>query len=485
MIWTELYLNTPVPMVPKIYNTNFASFKRYIDIFFDGSLGTLTVPIETSGKIKGATAEFVTTVTDNLIVKNQYTNLYDNITTADYQYYNTVYIEPAIEPRDSSITATPPEQIGVKYIDVNQPYYKIPNDMTIGLVNDNLSQIVRIIFDPSIANTNPYNILLDELTDTHYVVDGLSGTDTYVELILNAWDSSWGPTWGLYKFGVADPSFGEGAAYTLQAATNSNLGGVIIGDTMTVTGLGIIDISNNYVKEASLGNEFSWTTDGSLTLSHNYVDGSLAERDVSIAINETNIFNLDSSVSVLDTLTIEHTENIDTLDISVNYLYNNIGATKIYVDGSLATRDIRLDNQDTSINGLDILTQDQTSNNTNQDTSINILDVLNQEHTLINTNQDTSISNLDIVIQEHTLININQDVSITDLTPVYKMINVNYMLPIPSANYKNYVIKNIGITDISINTNSGYQIDNEDFKALSTMNTIRLVDYDASNYYII
>jgi len=96
----KLYLNTPISQIPKLVNDSFLSNQRYMDSFFDGSLGIIKVPVETAGRVKAARGEFVTSVVDNLVVRNQYTNLFQNITTADADFYNT-YIQGAATPRDA------------------------------------------------------------------------------------------------------------------------------------------------------------------------------------------------------------------------------------------------------------------------------------------------------------------------------------------------------------------------------------------------
>lgn len=208
MIWTQLNLYTPVPQLPKILNTNFLSFERYIDVFFDGSLGILTVPLETTGRIKGTRGEFVTAVVDNLIVKRQFTNLYDNNTTADYNFYR-MYVDPVTVGRDpctygidTSSWKFPYEPDGYKVIDVMKPYYKVTNANPIFLGNDNLSQVVGIYFDSSLIGTNPLEVLLDPCLGFKYVVDVSSAGAAYEEFIAIAYDPSWGSTWTQYKYGV-------------------------------------------------------------------------------------------------------------------------------------------------------------------------------------------------------------------------------------------------------------------------------------------
>ena len=212
MNWTQLYQNTPIPTLPKIINSNFTSFEQYIDIFYNGSTGILKVPVETTGRVKGSQGEFVTAVIDNLVVKNQWTNLYDNFTTADYNYYKA-YTELAISPRDpctcgidTSLWNFPYEPSGYKVIDVNKPYYKITNEYPLFLGNENLSQVVGIIFDTSIVGGSNFQILIDPCSGETYNIDASEAGQAYIEFIATDFDASWGSTWEQYRYGVDDPS---------------------------------------------------------------------------------------------------------------------------------------------------------------------------------------------------------------------------------------------------------------------------------------
>lgn len=188
---------TLIPQIPGIIEKNNKAIKGYLDIFYDESLGILIKPVNTTGRVKGGSGEFVNLVVDNLTVKNQYTNLYDNVTTADKSYY-TAYTEPAIVPRDYDPSTS--ELAGYKYIDVSKPYYKITNDSSIVLNSNNLSQVVRLIFDVSTSTSN-YDILLNPKTEMKFSLPVADASTTYVELILTDYDSSWGGYWSLYKFG--------------------------------------------------------------------------------------------------------------------------------------------------------------------------------------------------------------------------------------------------------------------------------------------
>jgi len=200
MNWTQLYLNTFIPQIPKILNNNFNSFQRYLDVFYDGSLGIIVTPVQTTGKIKGTRGEFVTAVVDNLIVRKQYTNLYENTTTADLDYYTT-YTEGATTPRiaDSSTR----ENTKFKYIDVIKPYYKITNDTSIAFASNNLGQQLQILFDVSTSG-RPFNVLLDPSISGRYKTLRVTANDSsaaWFTLIAVEYDASWGTTWTLKEFG--------------------------------------------------------------------------------------------------------------------------------------------------------------------------------------------------------------------------------------------------------------------------------------------
>lgn len=206
MIWTNLYLNTPIPQIPKILNTNFASFKLYIDSFYDGSLGTLIVPIETGGKIKGGRGEFVTAVVDNLIVKRQFTNLYENNTTADLDWVNA-YNDVSTGTRASTDVSVnkiwPYEPSTYKWIDIESPYYKLTNDVSYGFQNDNISQQFRIILDTSVATTSPYHFLLESSLggESKLEITASDASATWITLICVNYDVSLGPKWVIKEYG--------------------------------------------------------------------------------------------------------------------------------------------------------------------------------------------------------------------------------------------------------------------------------------------
>jgi len=69
--YQKIYVNTFQPQIPVIINQNFQNIVDYINIFYDpsilgpGGVGTLRVPLTTTGLVKATTGEFL-----NLLVKN-------------------------------------------------------------------------------------------------------------------------------------------------------------------------------------------------------------------------------------------------------------------------------------------------------------------------------------------------------------------------------------------------------------------------------
>ena len=253
MNWTFLNLKTPIPEIPKIVNANFTSFKRYLDGFFDGSTGILTVPLETTGKVKASRGEFVTSVVDNLIVKSQFTNLYENYTTADKDFYYT-FIGPEVSTRiahDSSVW--PYENPIYAWLDVNKPNYKMGNTYPLALQNDNLSQVVRVIFNRTNTLGN-FQILLDPCSGSIFSMSPSDSSIRYLELICIGYDPSWGPSWTPYKFGLLD------------ASSSGSGGGGTVGPGTT----GRIPYFNS---PSTIGDSIAYQSGGNL-----HVDGSIYER---------------------------------------------------------------------------------------------------------------------------------------------------------------------------------------------------------------
>jgi len=190
----NIFLTTLIPELPRILRYNFKQIQDYFNLFYDASLGKITAPVNTSGRVKAATGEFVTTVTDDLIVKNQWTNIYENITTADKDYYNMYTGNPATV-RDASVSAG--ENASYKYIDALAPYYKLRDDNPLVAFKTNtLGKIVEIIFDVPSTGSN-FGIRLNN-TEFIEIVSANSGM-VRLELIcigipnidVSVFDNSW------------------------------------------------------------------------------------------------------------------------------------------------------------------------------------------------------------------------------------------------------------------------------------------------------
>lgn len=196
---TKMYITTPFAQYPKIFNDNFNNVNKYLDLFYDSSNGIIIVPVQTTGRIKGTKGEFNTIVVDNLIVRNQYTNLYDNNTSADVDYYNT-YVQGSTTPRIANASTN--ENLKFKYIDVNKPYYKINNDVSLAFLSNNLGQEFQLLFDVSTIG-RPFNILLDPSYNNNYKTLVISATDSSavcMTLIAVEYDVSWGTTWAIKNY---------------------------------------------------------------------------------------------------------------------------------------------------------------------------------------------------------------------------------------------------------------------------------------------
>jgi len=194
MNWTNIYQTTLIPQLPDILSNNFTSFKRYLDVFYQESTGIIIVPVNTTGRVKGGTGEFTTGVFDNLVVRNQFTNLYSNNTTIDLDFYNTLIgIDTSTRVADPSLG----ENTNFRYIDINKPYYKLLNDNSIGFRCINLGQEFQIIWDAS--GNSPFTVMLDPSTKLNVSVGDAS--TSRITLICKSIDSSNGnSSWYLKNY---------------------------------------------------------------------------------------------------------------------------------------------------------------------------------------------------------------------------------------------------------------------------------------------
>jgi len=199
--WKQTFLDTFIPDLPKLLNDNFKATQNYIGVFYDASRGIIISPINTTGNIRGGKVEAATGVFDNLIVKNQFTNLLENITTIDKSYYNA-FMEGDVSTRAADPSVW--ENTAFEYVDVNQPYFKIANDTSIAFETKQLGQEFQLIFDPSTTGTTPYTVMMDPCTNAGGVsiltVTTANAPTTWIKLIATDWDASFGTTWSLKQF---------------------------------------------------------------------------------------------------------------------------------------------------------------------------------------------------------------------------------------------------------------------------------------------
>jgi len=201
--WKPAYLDTFIPDLPKLLNDNFQATETYIGVFYDPSKGVIISPISTPGNIRGARLEGVTGVFDTLVVRNQYTNLYENVTTIDSDFYNSYTgADTSTRAADSSTL----DSSLFTYIDLQTAYVKIVNDASIAITTSQLGQEFQIIWDPSYNIENsPFRIMLDPCTASGNIevldVTVQDSSATWIKLISVDYDTSWGTTWTLKQFG--------------------------------------------------------------------------------------------------------------------------------------------------------------------------------------------------------------------------------------------------------------------------------------------
>ena len=198
----DVFLTTLIPEFPRIYSYNNQVFKRYLDVIYSETQGVVIVPVNTTGRVKASTGEFVTTITDNLIVKKQWTNMYSNTNTADSDYYYA-YIGGDAPTRDASTMGTL-EKTAFKYVDVLKTYYKITNDISTAFASSTLGQEIQLLFDPSTATSAPFHVLLNPSIGGSYKMLSVTKADSslaWVKLLAVNYDASWGTTWTIKQFG--------------------------------------------------------------------------------------------------------------------------------------------------------------------------------------------------------------------------------------------------------------------------------------------
>jgi len=213
MDWTPLSLRTFFPQLPKVVNDNFQATEDLINIFYDQSGQILIKPVLTTGRVKGATGEFVNVIVDNLTVKSQFTNLYANYTTVDSDfvtYFNGADVLTRLATSDpssasyidASTTVWPLEPSAYSWVDVQTPYIKINNDASYGFQNNQTGLEFRLLFNLDVSTTSPYTILVDSSEGGHQnlVIDYTDAASTWIKLITTSYDASYGPTWTIKEY---------------------------------------------------------------------------------------------------------------------------------------------------------------------------------------------------------------------------------------------------------------------------------------------
>lgn len=187
----NLYLKTLIAQFPYIYSYNNQALKRYLDVIYDETGRVVIAPVNTPGRVKAATGEFVNLITDNLTVKKQWTNWYENTTTVDQDYYNT-WIGPDTSTRDASTW----EYGSYRYVDVMKPYYKLDNSFGYAFSCSVMGQEFQVIFDPSASHpSDGYSILIDPIGGYYYYTTLADKKLGWAKFIAVAWDPSYGTTW--------------------------------------------------------------------------------------------------------------------------------------------------------------------------------------------------------------------------------------------------------------------------------------------------
>lgn len=198
----KIFLDTFIPELPIILNNKFNNVDRKIELFYNSTAGIIVAPVQTTGRVKGATGEFATVVVDNMIVRNQFTNLYDNTTTADINFVNT-YNGSVATTRSADPSIFLMEHSGYGYIDINKPYYKIDNTKDYAFQTDTLGLEFQLLFD--VSSGVKFDLLLDPSTDSNnkkeIEITNVDASTTWIKLICTEVDPSWGATWVVKQYG--------------------------------------------------------------------------------------------------------------------------------------------------------------------------------------------------------------------------------------------------------------------------------------------
>ena len=195
-----LNLFTPVDQWAKVINDNNQITNNYIDTFFDASSGRIIAPVVDTflgnPLVKGGRGEFVQMVVDNMVEKKQFINRYDVVDASDNQF-----VRAWTGPDASLRTPIELENTQFGYIDSIQPYYKISNDSSVAFNAVTLGQEVQIIFDSSVSSLDEYRVLLDPFKPSHFTVNAVDASTTWVKISAVNLDPSYGSTWVISEFG--------------------------------------------------------------------------------------------------------------------------------------------------------------------------------------------------------------------------------------------------------------------------------------------
>lgn len=200
----EITQYTFLPDVPIILKRKFDSLNKYIGTFYDSQRAVITAPVITPGNVRGSKAEFSTAVIENLVVRNQFTNLYQNSTTGDLDFVNTYNSDIATT---RSYDPSTMEFSTYEYIDVVKPYYKIDNNVDYAFQSEVLGQEFQLIFDTSVASpSNSYDLLIDPSNNSNgrtelSIPDASIADKTWIKLICVDVDPSFGATWTVKQYG--------------------------------------------------------------------------------------------------------------------------------------------------------------------------------------------------------------------------------------------------------------------------------------------
>ena len=483
-----------------------ASDVFYYKSYIDGSFGTRDIEI----------AQL-----DASIVRIDAYNVIQDASIAAYEANDVTfaYVDGSLATRDIEIA-----QLDASIVRIDA--YQVIQDVSITLKADltyvDASLITR---DIEIAQLDASVVRIDvSLND---VVDGedLYYEKTYIDGSLSQLDASITANLieNIRNDGSINVAFSNIATNSLSITTNkssSDASIVRIDNYDIIQDASIILINSEITQldasvvriDASISNIDAILTEAGATLA--YIDGSLnlKTNKTYSTIQDVSILRLDGSVSYLfdnyssktystiqDASILANTNDIIQLDASVVRIDSSLNDIKdaadvfyykayidgslntkanlTYIDGSLALRDIEIAQLDASIVRIDVSLNDVVDG-----------EDLYYEKTYIDGSfgtRDTEIAHLDASIVRIDSYQIIQDVSISSLTPTILLLNNNYELISPSITQIEYIIKNVSTNDVSIYTDGTYQIDNINDWTMSSMNTMHLISYDVSNWYII